>query len=190
MDFESLVSKTMERRGFLQATMTLSAAAFLSTSLVTPALAANNAGVYRASFRNAHTGETFDGVYRVGNKYLPEAFERINYVLRDFRENEVFPIDPRVVDIVSIVHKSLGQREPYSVISGYRSPRTNANLRSHERGVARRSLHMSGQAIDVRLPSVGARGIREAALRLHAGGVGYYPRSDFVHMDSGTFRTW
>jgi uncharacterized protein YcbK (DUF882 family) len=190
MDFEALVNTTMERRGFLSAGLTLSTAAFLSTTLVTPALAANNGGVYRASFRNAHTGETFDGIYRVGNKYLPEAFERINYVLRDFRENEVFPIDPRVVDIVSVVHRSLDQNEPYSVISGYRSPRTNANLRSHERGVARRSLHMSGQAIDVRLPGVRARGIRDVATRLHAGGVGYYPRSDFVHMDSGAFRTW
>lgn len=189
-DFNTLVSSTMERRGFLKAGLTLSATAILSTGLVKPALAWGNNSAYRVSFRNQHTGENFSGVYRVGNKYLPEAFERINYVLRDHRQNEIFPIDPRAIDIVAIVHGATGSSNPYSLLSGYRSPRTNSALRSHSEGVAKNSLHLSGQAIDVRLEGVNASRIRELAMRLNAGGVGYYPRSGFVHMDSGAVRHW
>ena len=104
-------------------------AAALSVGSVTPAFALPAGGEYRVHFKNCHTGETFNGTYRVGNKYLPQAFERINYVLRDFRANEVFPIDPRVIDIVAIVHKMIGKNEPYSVLSGYRNPQTNSMLR-------------------------------------------------------------
>ncbi|HPQ50488.1 MAG: DUF882 domain-containing protein [Alphaproteobacteria bacterium] len=182
---ESLLS----RRSFLKGGLTLSMSALISAS-VKPALAMPSGGAYNVSFKNSHTGEVFSGVYRVGNKYLPEAFERINYVMRDFRANEVFPMDPRAIDIISAVHRHTGTSHPYSVISGYRSPHTNAMLRSHSRGVAKRSLHMSGQAIDVRLQDVNAKHIREIATNLKAGGVGYYARQGFVHMDSGEFRTW
>lgn len=190
VDFRELAEKTMERRGFLKAGLTLSATAILSTGLVSPALAWGGGTAYRVSFRNEHTGENFAGVYRVGNKYLPEAFERINYVLRDHRQNEIFPIDPRAIDIVAIVHSATGSQNPYSLLSGYRSPRTNSSLRSNSEGVAKNSLHLSGQAIDVRLNGVNASRIRDLAMRLNAGGVGYYPRSGFVHMDSGSVRHW
>ena len=189
-DFNTLVQSTMERRGFLKAGLTLSATAFLSAGLVTPALAWGDNSAYRVSFRNQHTGENFSGVYRVGNKYLPEAFERINYVLRDFRQNEIFPIDPRAVDIVAIVHGATGSSNPYTLLSGYRSPKTNGALRSKSEGVAKNSLHLSGQAIDVRLDGVSPSRVRDLAMRLNAGGVGYYPRSGFVHMDSGSVRHW
>lgn len=188
------VEETMERRGFLKAGLTLSVAGFLSASIVKPALALSGTGTYSASFHNEHTGETFSGVYRVGNKYLPEAFERINYVLRDYRENKIFPIDPRVVDIVSVVHKTTGQTGSYSVLSGYRTPKTNAMLNEtgggKASGVAKHSLHMAGQAIDVRMPGYSTAQIRDIARKLHAGGVGYYPKSNFVHMDSGAARNW
>jgi uncharacterized protein YcbK (DUF882 family) len=178
------------RRTFLKSGFTLSLSALMSVGSVTPALALPSGGTYNVDLRNEHTGETFSGAYRVGNKYLPEAFERINYVLRDFRTNEVFPIDPRAIDIIAIVHRATGSPVPYSVISGYRSPQTNRMLRSSSEGVAKRSLHMSGQAVDVRLKDINPKHIRDLAVKLRAGGVGYYAKSGFVHLDSGDFRTW
>jgi uncharacterized protein YcbK (DUF882 family) len=186
LENESLTS----RRTFLKTGLTLSLSALVSVGSVKPALALPSGGTYSVDLRNEHTGETFSGVYRVGDKYLPQAFERINYVLRDFRTNEVFPIDPRTIDIISIVHRATGSPVPYSVISGYRSPKTNKMLRSNSEGVAKRSLHMSGQAVDVRLSDINPKYIRDLAVRLRAGGVGYYAKSGFVHMDSGDFRTW
>lgn len=187
---DSGLQSLLDRRSVLKGGLTLSLSAMISVGMSKPVLALPSGGVYSASFVNSRTGESFNGVYRVGNKYLPQAFEQINYVMRDVRENEIFPIDPRAIDIISIVHKSLGTNEPYSVISGYRSPHTNAELRRNESGVARRSLHMSGQAIDVRLNNVGSKHIRDMGKKLAVGGVGYYPRSNFVHLDSGDFRTW
>lgn len=147
-------------------------------------------GARKISFRNSHTGETFSGVYRVGDKYLPDAFDRINIVLRDFRSNEMFPIDPRVMDIIYSVHEMSRHTDPYEILSGYRCPKTNAGLRTHGEGVAKNSLHMTGQAIDLRLPGFNTKQIKSLAVSLKAGGVGYYPKSDFVHMDSGDVRTW
>ncbi len=167
-----------------------------ASSIINPASAAVFSrgtqfdGARRVSFRNSHTGEIFSGVYRVGDKYLPDAFERINVVLRDFRTNEMFPIDPRVIDIIYSVHQMTQRDEPYEVLSGYRCPKTNKGLRSHSEGVAKNSLHMTGQAIDLRLPGYETKQIRKLAISLKAGGVGYYPKSDFVHMDTGDVRTW
>lgn len=154
------------------------------------AQAAAHYAPWRISLRSAHTGDSFSGVYRVGDKYLPEAFERINYVLRDFRTGDVFPMDPRVLDIVTMVHDKAGQSAPLEVLSGYRSPRTNARLRNASTGVARNSYHMYGQAMDIRLPGYSTRRLRQIARGLKAGGVGYYPRSDFIHVDTGKVRSW
>ncbi|MCB1721320.1 MAG: DUF882 domain-containing protein [Alphaproteobacteria bacterium] len=147
-------------------------------------------GTWRVGFRHAHTGESFNGVYRVGDKYLPEAFERLNYVLRDFRTGEVFPMDPRVIDIISLVQKKSNQREPLEILSGYRSPKTNASLRRVSTGVAKNSFHMYGQAIDLHIKGYKTRNLRKIAMDLRAGGVGYYPKSDFIHVDTGTIRSW
>lgn len=186
----SIIDQLTCRRGVLKAGISVATAAALTAMNTTPALALPSGGVYNVAFSNLHTGETFAGAYRVGNKYLPEAFHRINVVLRDFRNDEVFPIDPRVIDIIAMVHRMTGSNNPYGVLSGYRSPRTNNMLRKASGGVAKNSLHMSGQAIDVRLTDYNTGRLKQLASKLHAGGVGYYPRSDFVHMDSGTFRTW
>lgn len=144
----------------------------------------------RVSFRNTHTNETFTGVYRIGNKYLPDAFDRINHVLRDHRTGEVFPIDPRVMDIIYSVHQMTDVAAPYDVLSGYRCPKSNAGLRKNSGGVAKNSLHMTGQAIDLRLPNYSTTRLRDLAKSLKAGGVGYYRSSNFVHMDSGGVRYW
>lgn len=187
---EQSTVKTCNRRDVLQMAAGVATTGFLSCGLIKPALAIPNGGAHRVYFRNAHTGESFNGVYRVGNKYLPEAFDQITYVLRDSRNGETFPIDPRTIDIVYVVQRMLDTNQPFHVLSGYRSPRTNAMLARVSYGVARHSLHMTGQAIDVRMDGATSANIRDAATDLHAGGVGYYPKSNFVHMDSGSFRTW
>jgi len=148
----------------------------------------NNA--WRISIKHAHTDEVFRGTYRVGNRYIPDAFAKINRVLRDFRTGEVFPMDPRLIDILSMVQRRSGSSQPFEILSGYRSPKTNSNLRKTSSGVAKNSFHMYGQALDIQNKSLGARRIRDLAINLKAGGVGYYPRSDFVHIDTGTVRSW
>lgn len=147
-------------------------------------------GEHRLALFNLHTGEDFEGVYKVGDRYLPEAFRRINYVLRDFRTGDVFPMDPQVIDVVAALHRKTGIAGPYEIISGYRSPQTNEMLRRASTGVAKRSYHMSGQAIDLRLPGIDTADLREIAISLKGGGVGYYPKSDFIHLDSGRVRAW
>jgi len=185
-----LMEDDVDRRLFLKGGLCLSATALLSTIGVNPVMAAKRDGRYNFSVHNMHTGESYTGIYRVGDKYLPEAFEKINHTLRDHRTGEVFPIDPRVIDIASAVHRMTGSRKEFQVLSGYRSPKTNSKLRGKTRGVAKQSLHMSGQAMDLKLTDVSTGRLREVAIKLKAGGVGYYPRSGFIHVDSGQFRTW
>jgi uncharacterized protein YcbK (DUF882 family) len=150
--------------------------------------AASNA-TWSANVHSSHTNERFSGVYRVGDRYLPEAFERLNYVLRDYRTGEIFPMDPRAIDIVSLLQRKT-RLNSVEVLSGYRCPKTNAMLRKASTGVAKNSLHMYGQALDIRAPGYNTRELRNLAKTLHAGGVGYYPRSNFVHVDTGEIRSW
>lgn len=180
---------SFDRRQFLK--FGLAGALATTVPLIMPGEAnASSRSAWRANFRNVHTGESFNGVYRVGDKYLPEAFERINYVLRDFRTREVFPMDPRVVDIMAAVSSRAGKNRQVEILSGYRSPKTNAKLRRASSGVAKNSFHMYGQALDMNIKGVSTRKTRDIARNLRAGGVGYYPRSSFVHVDTGTVRSW
>jgi uncharacterized protein YcbK (DUF882 family) len=142
------------------------------------------------AFHNTHTGENLDLVYWANNTYEPDALRAINHFLRDFRTGDVHPIDPKLLDVLVAVRYRLDTSSPFHVISGYRSPATNAMLRSKSEGVAKGSLHMQGQAIDVRVPERHLSDLREAALSLRDGGVGYYPGSDFVHIDTGRVRHW
>jgi uncharacterized protein YcbK (DUF882 family) len=184
----------MDRRDFIKAGLvTFLAASIPLISMKSANAAGISNGEWRVSFKHAHTGETYSGVYRVGNKYLPDAFKRINYTLRDFRTHEVFPMDPHAIDLVSIIQNRMGITRPIEVLSGYRSPKTNAMLRENggrRTGVAKNSLHMYGQAIDIREDGYSTRQIKAIACGLKAGGVGYYPKSDFVHVDTGEVRTW
>lgn len=143
------------------------------------------------SFRHTHTKESLDGVtYWRAGRYDRVALDELNWFLRDFRTGEVHEIAPELMDFLHEVGVAVGRRAPFHVISGYRSPATNAALQAVSGGVATRSLHMEGRAIDVRLPGVATSALRDAAIALGRGGVGYYPRSDFVHLDTGRPRSW
>ena len=142
------------------------------------------------AFYNTHTGERLSLVYREGGEYVTEAMAEIDRLLRDHRTGEVARIDPALLDQLHRLQMLLDAKQPFHVISGYRSPATNARLAAASGGVARRSLHMQGQAIDIRLPGRPLADVRRAALSMQAGGVGFYQRSDFVHLDTGRVRAW
>jgi uncharacterized protein YcbK (DUF882 family) len=141
------------------------------------------------SFYNLHTGERLTTVYWEKGKYVPTALDEVNYILRDFRQNEVKPIDPNLLDLLVALRDRLHSQSNYEVISGYRSPLTNAMLHSQSEGVSAHSLHMDGRAIDICLPGRPLGLLRVAALSLQRGGVGYYP-DRFVHVDTGRVRWW
>lgn len=144
----------------------------------------------KLGFVNTHTDESIEAVYYAGNSYQLDALTEFNHVLRDHRTGDVFPIDPRLFNLLYQLKLSLNTREPFHVISGYRSPKTNAALAKASDGVSKHSLHMDGQAIDIRLPGVPLRQVHDAAVELRAGGVGFYAASDFVHVDIGRVRYW
>jgi len=160
--------------------------------IAAPAIAAPRVTADRRSlaFHNLHTGENLDLVYWSDGAYQPDALHQINHVLRDFRTGDVHPIDPQLLDLLVKVNRRLESTNPFQVISGYRSPATNALLRHETEGVAKSSLHMRGQAIDARVPDRALSDLHRVAMSLHGGGVGYYPRSDFVHIDVGRVRYW
>jgi len=148
---------------------------------------------YSLHLNALHTGESIDIVYRIGDVYLPSSLDRLNHFLRDHRTDEVNEYDPKEFDLLHNVLARLGRPSgTVDVVCGYRSPETNAMLRDEgpNTGVAEHSQHIEGRAIDIRVPGVGTAQLRNAALSLEAGGVGYYPRSQFVHVDVGPVRTW
>ena len=145
----------------------------------------------RLRLYHTHTGERIDIVYRRGDKFLPEAEEQLDYFLRDHRAGEVKHYDPRVFDILSDLAATVGRPgTEIQIICGYRTSWSNEFLRARSSGVAKGSLHMQAHAIDIRIPGVDILTLRNAALALGRGGVGYYPRSGFVHVDAGRIRTW
>ena len=149
-----------------------------------------SSSVRTLSFFNTHTGETLDAAYRVRGRYCPETLLRINHILRDHRTGEVAPIDPELLDLLHALARQVRTRSPFHVISGYRSPATNAMLHERSRSVAKNSLHMEGKAVDIFLPDRDLGSLRQAALDLKGGGVGFYPKPNFVHVDTGRVRFW
>lgn len=174
------------RRRFLAGTAAAAGAAMLApwnraaAALETRSLA----------FAHNHTGERLTTVYYEGGEYLPDAIAEINHLLRDFRTGEVWEMDVGLLDTLADLRALTGSTAEFQVISGYRSPKTNEMLRSASSGVAKRSLHMQGRAIDVRLSGYDTAKLRKAAMSLRRGGVGYYARSDFLHVDTGRVRSW
>ncbi|WP_171099057.1 MULTISPECIES: DUF882 domain-containing protein [unclassified Ruegeria] len=171
--------------------------AFAATAVVAAPTYSNAAGflrgggdIRRIRMYSGRTGERIDMVYWVDGKYIKDAVKEVNYFMRDWRSDQVKKMDLRTIDIMAASHNLLDVSEPYMLLSGYRSPQTNAMLRSKSRGVARNSLHMKGQAADLRLSSRSVTQMAKAAMSCRAGGVGKYYRSNFVHMDCGDIRTW
>ena len=165
----------------------------LATLGQTAASAVSSPHEYRLRFFHTHTGERLDVVYRRGDQYIPEALDELDHFLRDHRTGDVRHFDPRLFDLLYDLTGSLDDsRGEIDVICGYRTPRSNEFLRTRNphTGVAQHSLHMQAEAIDIRLSGIPTSELRDAALRLHRGGVGYYRRSDFVHVDVGRVRHW
>jgi len=142
------------------------------------------------SFVHTHTGETLATTYFQSGNYLAPSLERVNHLLRDFRTNEVHSIDPALLDILFDLQGKAHHDGPFEVISAYRSPQTNAALRRQSSAVAEHSMHMQGRAIDVRLRGFATLKLRDLAIALHRGGVGFYAAPDFVHVDTGRVRLW
>lgn len=184
------------RRRFLRRASHLGALAAGATSalalpmVATPARAML-AGPRRLSLVHTHTGEKLALVFAVDAHYAPAALSALDHFLRDHYSGIVGSIDPQLFDLLYRAQQSLGHEGPFEIISGYRAGATNERLReSRGGGVARRSLHLEGRAIDLRLPGVPLVDLRDAALALRAGGVGFYPRERFVHIDTGRVRRW
>jgi len=147
--------------------------------------------MYSLRLFHTHTNERIDIVYRQGDRYLPEAITRLDYFLRDHRTGEIHAFDPHVCDLLHDLTESTGHSDSeINIVCGYRTPWSNEFLRRTTVGVASHSLHMEGEAIDIRIPGITTAALRDAALKLHRGGVGYYPGSQFVHVDTGRVRRW
>jgi len=147
--------------------------------------------IHRLRFYHTHTNERLEIVYRKGDAYVPEAIARLEHFLRDHRTGEEHHFDPRLFDVLSDLLVSVGDPDgEIDVVCGYRTPWSNAFLRSRSKAVAKHSLHMQAMAIDIRVPGVDTAKLRDAALELHRGGVGYYRRDDFIHVDVGRVRRW
>ncbi|MEK6735892.1 MAG: DUF882 domain-containing protein [Pseudomonadota bacterium] len=144
----------------------------------------------RLSFLNLHTGERVKSTYWAEGQYIPESLHAIRNVLRDHRTGDLHEMDSDLFDMLHQLQHRLNSNKEFHVISAYRSPASNAMLASRSNGVAKGSLHTQGRAIDIRMPGHALSDLRMAALSLEAGGVGYYPASDFVHLDTGRFRSW
>lgn len=142
------------------------------------------------AFLNTHTGERLVLTYFEKGRYISDALQEVNYLLRDHRTDDVYDIDTALLDQLYNLRVMLGINKPFHIISGYRSPYTNALLHEQSDGVAAKSLHMEGRAIDIRIEGFSTKRLRNAAIAMQSGGVGYYRRSDFVHLDTGRIRTW
>jgi uncharacterized protein YcbK (DUF882 family) len=194
MTDQATLQRIVNRRSFLGLGAAATAAALAPSALQAAPAAVPAARRERVlSFFHTHTGERLTTSYCCDGIYQPDALARINHLLRDFRQNEVKPIDPRLLDLLHELGGTLQTDAPFHIISGYRSPVTNTMLRARggaHTGVASRSLHMEGKAVDIRVPGVRLDALRAAAGSLKLGGVGFYPSSNFVHVDTGRVRSW
>jgi uncharacterized protein YcbK (DUF882 family) len=179
----------ISRRGILLAAGALAGTAAMGSRAAAPSAAPESAP-RRIALNNLHTGEKLEIEYFRDAEYLTDALAAIEVLLRDFRNGEKHVIDPKLMDYLVDAAAQAGVPAAYSVISGYRSPETNAQLHEHSSGVSQKSLHMQGRAIDVRMAGVDCADLAARAQALKRGGVGYYRASNFVHLDTGAFRTW
>jgi uncharacterized protein YcbK (DUF882 family) len=185
------VLQTLTALGLLTASPVAAPAPSANVNPAVAAPAHDAVDIHRLRLFHTHTAESIDVVYREGDHYVPEAMAQLDYFLRDHRTGDVHPYDPRLFDLLSDLTTELGRPEAeIDVVCGYRTPWSNAFLRRRSRRVAKHSLHMEAEAIDIRVPGVSTKELRAAALALNRGGVGYYRRSQFVHVDVGPVRRW
>lgn len=178
--------KVLNRRRFLQIGLGL------TSSLAVPNAFASISQQHerKLSLLNLHTGESVNATYWAEGEYQHGELLAINRILRDHRTGDIKEIDPKLINLLTLLHHDMHGKQPFHVISGYRSPFTNAKLSQKSSGVAKKSFHMKGMAIDIRLPGRKLSQLNAQALKLRAGGVGYYPKSDFIHVDTGHVRRW
>jgi uncharacterized protein YcbK (DUF882 family) len=177
------------RRGFLKAVAGVSLLTLSGTSILNAA-AKRTVSCKTLALKHAHTGDELKLTYFEQGRYIEDALQEISYLLRDYHTGAVHPIDPFLLDQLYDLKLALGTNKSFLIFSGYRSPRTNARLRKRYRHVAKHSLHIQGRALDLRMDGLATRKIRYAALAMRRGGVGYSQRSDFIHLDTGNFRSW
>jgi uncharacterized protein YcbK (DUF882 family) len=187
-------NKILSRRDFLGGVVAFAGACAVSSPAFASIPKFQASGLVKPArflaFDNLHTGETTKVTYWEKGSYVKGALAEINHILRDHRNNEVRKIDKKLLDQLFVLQNKLGSRAPFQVISGYRSPASNAKMHELSGGVAKKSMHMEGRAIDIRLQDASLNNVRKAAIAMNAGGVGYYPESKFVHIDTGKIRTW
>ena len=177
----------ISRRQFLSHSAVLGAGLYLPGS----ALASLSTEPERSlSLYNTHTGESLNRVFWAEGAFIPESLAEINKLLRDHRTNDVAAIDPQLLTLLGTLTSLVSPGDTLHVISGYRSPQSNQALAEQSDGVAKHSLHMDGKAIDIRIPGRDLAYLRDSALSMRRGGVGYYPKSQFVHVDTGRVRSW
>jgi uncharacterized protein YcbK (DUF882 family) len=185
------ISKRLAENGIGRRSVLRYGLAGLAGITANPAIAAlESVRERKLALHNLHTGETIRTTFWTDGMFQIDALRDIDFVLRDFRTGDIEVIDPQLLVLLHKISQRIGKDEPFDVISGYRSPKTNARLASNSNGVAKHSLHMQGMAVDICLPGMKLAHLRDAAKSLKAGGVGYYPKSNFIHIDTGKVRYW
>ncbi len=185
VNIDSPTRSSLNRRRFLQASLGL------STALALPAsFAASKPADRILSLHNLHTGERVKATYWAEGQYQASELATLNHILRDHRTDEVVDMDIRLINLLTLLHEQVDGKQDFNIISGYRSPMTNAKLRQQSSGVAKKSFHMQAKAVDIALPGRDLKQLNKAALALQVGGVGYYPKSGFIHVDTGPVRHW
>lgn len=176
-----------QRRSFLKSSVVLASAIGMPAlaKAAQPAPAERTLRLY-----NTHTGESLRSVFWAEGQFIPDALKDINKLLRDHRNDQIAQMDPKLIVLLNEVSDKFGDNQVLHIISGYRSPESNAKLHANSNGVAKHSMHMEGKAIDIRMPGKDLAQLHKAAMSMKAGGVGYYPDSQFVHMDTGRVRYW
>ena len=185
---QSLLNRNISRRDLLALGLVTAASSIFTTKAF--ALSETISSQKELFFYNVYTHENLKAVYWKDGMYLPDGLAKINHIFRDSRTGREREININLLDLLFEVKEQVKSKEPYNIKSGYRTPKSNAILSKRYKGVAKNSLHMYGKAVDINMPGYSLRGIRKAAMKLRAGGVGYYPRSKFLHLDVGEVRYW
>ncbi|UTW13686.1 DUF882 domain-containing protein [Marinobacterium rhizophilum] len=177
------------RRAFIK-TLAGAAAGLAGSGAIGAPLIKNPGLERKLTLNNMHTGEKMTAVYWADGHYMPQVLQEVDHLLRDHRTGSSIQMDRQLFDLLYLLQRDIGLHKEFQVISGYRSPETNEKLRKQGQGVAKKSYHMQGKAIDIRVPGVALRDVQRMALKMKAGGVGFYSRSNFLHVDVGPVRHW